>query len=83
MTASQDALRPDIRIIAFKGCLPALQLHDDLRALQPGQRDMGNLELVLVPSPEHAGRMRLHGSPTIFAGHREFQARRKGPAGFY
>jgi hypothetical protein len=74
--------RPEIRIIAFKGCIPALRLHDDLRMRLAG-RGPGVVGLTVVPTPDLAGRMGLHGSPTIIAGGREFQAGRRGPAGFY
>ena len=74
--------RPEIRIIAFKGCIPALRLHDDLRMRLAG-RGPGAVGLTVVPTPDLAERMGLHGSPTIIAGEREFQAERRGPAGFY
>lgn len=73
---------PQIRIIAFKGCVPALQLHDGLRTRLAGWNTRA-VGLVLVPTPDRAEQMGLYGSPTIIADGREFQAERRGPAGFY
>ncbi|WP_126376139.1 hypothetical protein [Desulfovibrio ferrophilus] len=73
----------NIKIIAFKGCLPALKLHDTMKNLIAEGPSRFTLSLDIVPSPHLAKKMGLYGSPTILANKKEYQAERRGPASFY
>jgi len=72
-----------IKIVAFKGCLPALDLHDKLQKFIGDNSSQFTLHLDVVSSLQLAEKMKLFGSPTIFVGRKEYQEERKGPAGFY
>jgi hypothetical protein len=74
---------PHIKIIAFKGCLPALELHDRLGEILRCDPTRFTLCLDIVPTPQQAEARKLFGSPTILVDDREYQTERRGPAGFY
>lgn len=72
-----------ITLLTFKGCQSTIDFRDQLEALIDRGAIDATVELVIVPSPQDAARFRLYGSPTILIDGVEYQAERRGPAGFY
>lgn len=72
-----------ITLRTFKGCQSTIDLRDQLEALIDRGAMDATVELVIVPSPRDAARLQLYGSPTILIDGVEYQAERRGPAGFY
>ncbi len=73
----------NIRIVTFKGCRPTLGFRAELEALIEEQSLDIKVELDVVPSPSKALQRELFGSPTVFVGEKELQARSDPHPGFY
>ncbi len=73
----------NIRIVTFKGCQPTLDFRLELEPLIEEQSLDIEVELDVVPSPSQARARTLFGSPTVFVGEKELQARSEPHPGFY
>jgi hypothetical protein len=72
-----------ITLITFKGCQSTIDFRDRLESLIDQRIIDATIDLVIVPSPADALRLGLYGSPTVVIDGAEYQAERRGPAGFY
>jgi hypothetical protein len=79
----EEAAMHTITLATFKGCQSTVDFHDRIDALIDRREIYAEVELVVVPSPAHAAALGLYGSPTILIDGVEYQAERRGPAGFY
>jgi len=72
-----------IELITFKGCQSTIDFRSKLERWIRQEAQDWEVRMRLVPSPEHAIEMGLHGAPTIIIDGREYQQDRRGPAEFY
>ncbi len=72
-----------VKIVTFKGCKPTMTLRDELEAIIKSKSLEIAIELDVVPAPSKALERKLFGSPTVFIGDQELQAKSEPVAGFY